>query len=204
MIPSLDHIVRALKGAWLLFLWDPKGATYFDQSIRGFWQSFFAPIAMAPIYVFALVELRVLSDQIIREAPENVPALSELPSLDAYLWVNMIAYFVSIAIFPLIMVFIVRFLRLGSRYVTFIIAYNWASPVIASLSAMVFLSFSLGLVGPAATSGLILALGWIVSPLYVFFISYTTLEAGIFTAVSLVLIDRLIGILINIGAGQFY
>ena len=42
MIPSLHEIFYGVFGAWRLFRLDPKAMAYFDNSVEGFWKSFFA------------------------------------------------------------------------------------------------------------------------------------------------------------------
>ena len=50
MTPSWREIVYGVFGAWRLFRRDSGAMTYFDDSVDGFWKSFFAAVLIAPAY----------------------------------------------------------------------------------------------------------------------------------------------------------
>ena len=105
-----EEVQRAVTGAVRLARFDEAGMGWFNVSYEGFWRSFSAALLLAP---FAAV-LRA-QDFPATDAPLLVIGLLEA-----------LEYAASWAVFPVVMVFLARFLGLEKRYVPFIIAWNWS------------------------------------------------------------------------------
>lgn len=202
MIPSLGHILKSVQGAWLLFLWDPRGARLFDQSLEGFWKSFFAPVTMGLIYYFVLVEQIAIYETIAAASPNSEFTAPE--NIKGYLLGHMIAYGLGIAAFPIVMVAISKVFDLGGKYISYIIAYNWASAVLYPMLGILMVAFSINMMGAGSVAGLATAVALIVAPLYLFFITITVLEISIGISIALVLIDFFLGFFIGEIARLFY
>ena len=45
------EVTAALYGSWRLARLDPGGMAYFNRTVEGFWNSFFAAVIVAPGYI---------------------------------------------------------------------------------------------------------------------------------------------------------
>ena len=185
---------QSIIGAWRLFLWDGQGMERFDLSMVGFWRSFAAPIAMAPVYYFILLQNAVLADVLLQQNPEAIELA--IPSLPHYLVIETIAYIISIAAFPLAMVFIAGQLRLSNRYVPLIVAYNWSSVIVLGAIALFLALFSLGVFSVLMAGGL-MALTILIWPFYLFAIVKITTGAPLQIIILLVLTELIVSYLIG-------
>ena len=86
-----------ILGAVRLFLWDRGAMAHFDLSMTGFWRSFAAPIAMAPVYYFIVMQNVAMGEVLLADNPE-LTSLGVDTSGQA-LVVDMVAYVLSIAAF---------------------------------------------------------------------------------------------------------
>ncbi len=112
-MPPLSEIAGGLYGAWRLARLDPAGLKYFNTTVDGFWRSFFAAILVAPL-VIALFYVRY-SDGDLFASPLRIAAI------------ETVAYVMAWVAFPVVMVGLSRTLDRENRYITYIVAYNWAS-----------------------------------------------------------------------------
>ncbi|MFN4088946.1 MAG: hypothetical protein ACK4QW_07885 [Alphaproteobacteria bacterium] len=102
------EIARSLHGAFRLAARDPAGLQWFDTSIRGFWNSFFAAVLVAPFYM-AVVATR----------PDE-PAVTV--SSGAFALTELIAYVCGWFAFPLVMVYVTRAIGREALYIPYIVA----------------------------------------------------------------------------------
>jgi hypothetical protein len=179
---SLREVFTALYGAYRLARLDKGGLKFFDVTNQGFWNSFYAAVLVAPLYVVLLL---------IRYSNlhEHVPLIR-------FFAIEAIAYVIAWVAFPLLMASLARLLEREAFYIRYIVAYNWAAVLqnalyipIAILSAAGIMSISL-----ANTLGL-LAIALIV--FYTWFITRTALEVAAGLAAGIVGLDFLLNVLIN-------
>ncbi len=117
MIETRD-VARGVFGAWRLAHFDPQGMTYIDQTLEGFWKSFFAAVIVLPGFLaFKALARDTLSEELV-----NVP-------LWRVVTIEGIAYVISWIAFPLVMVIIADLLDRRTRYIGFIVAANWSAVV---------------------------------------------------------------------------
>lgn len=182
MIRSADAFT-ALYGAARLARFDKAGLGYFDVSLRGFWNSFYAGVIVAPLYA-VLVALRT-TDADAGWAPLVIDAL---------------AYVVNWLVFPVVMLTLVRMLDRQRFYLRHIVAYNWASAVQNFVYLPLALLIQAGLL-PTDVGALLslLALGWVV--VYSSFVTHVALDVPVPTAAALVVVDLVLGIVVNGLAG---
>lgn len=181
--------LQSIIGAWRLFLWDPRGMERFDLTTEGFWRSFSAPIAMLPAYYFILMQNAALASILLEQNPDAIELT--IPSLSHYLTIEMIAYVISIAVFPVAMVFLARQLGLSNRYIPLIVAYNWSSVIVIGALALSLMAFSLGIFSVMLAGGL-MALTILVWPFYLFSIVRIATQAPLGTSIALVLIELIL------------
>ena len=180
---SLADVMRSLYGAYRLALFDPTGHAFVDKTIPGFWRSFQAALLVAPLFLLLIIA-RYSADQI--EAP-----------LGRYIPIELSAYTLSWLVFPFVMEWLSRTLGCRDRFVGFIVAYNWAMvPQYAIFSVIILL----GLVGviPAdfADSLALILLIW--TFIYNGFIGKTALDVPVSTAVGIVFLDFLLGLILDL------
>jgi hypothetical protein len=181
MIDLRDAAIR-LTGAWRLAKLDPGGFRYFDPTPEGFWQSFQAAIIAAPIYAL-LILLRMdehpLSDDLFRAV-----------------MIEGIGYVISWTAFPLAAWYVTRALNVSQRYLTYMVAYNWA----VVLQVLAYLPVAILAALDIVPSGIVtmMALGVTAAVLYYqFFIARTSLQIEVLPALGLVVLDFTLGILLD-------
>lgn len=175
-MPTWPEIARSLNGAWRLAHFDPRGMSYFELSIEGFWKSFGAAALAFPVYIYFVA---VNFDGTDSNA----------------LWfvvVKALAYVVPWIVFPIVMAGLSKALNLTANYIPFIIASNWASV----LQALLFIPVqTLAAFGSLTDVGLLLYLLTVVAVLiYQWFVTYTALRASMGIAAALVVIDLILGL----------
>ena len=182
-MPSVAEVSRAIYGAWRLMLFDASGMAFFDTSIDGFRRSFFAAVVVAPAYVlFVVVGLASAETEVVD------PGWTAL--------VKCVAYLVGWVAFPIAAVFITQLLGVTGRYVPLIVAYNWSNvpPLLILLPAEVLAVAGSGLGETIATFALLFIL------VYEWFVVRVALDVAPFTAVGIVVIDVLLGLMIQTSA----
>lgn len=164
-MPSSQEIVGSLYGAWRVLRMDPAALGYFNQSIDGFWRSFFAIVLVVPI--FAVVTY-LGAEALPAEEAETAPAAGTL------VFIHLLGLLLAWAAFPASMIWLSRMLKLSHRYVLYIIVWNWSNVVSATIFLMVMLLLATGLLSAGLGSALsIFAFG------YVLFYSYLVARAGL-------------------------
>ena len=178
MIPPRAELVASLFGAWCLIKFDPRGLSYFNCSVEGFWRSFFAAIIALPLFV-------ALSSMHTYEI--NAESSS---SFGVYL----IRYAVGWAAFPIVMAILARMLDRTGHYVRYIIAVNWMA---VPQWALVLFASSAGTALGGAASGLIPVLLLLLLLYYDFFITRVALDLGVGKALLVVIIGVLLGFVLD-------
>lgn len=181
MIPIRD-IVSGLYGAYRLARLDRSGVKYFDQSLQGFWRSFFAAVLVLPLYM-ALIALRF-----------GEPGLTQ--NTFRYVSIELIAYVVSWVAFPLIMLPFARQFDREENYLGFIVAYNWAS-VLQSLFYLPIAMMVVTQTIPIDYAGIISFLAISIIMVYVWFIARVVLDVPTSTAIAVVGFDVILSIIIR-------
>lgn len=179
-MPTLAEVERALTGAWLLALRDPRAFEWFDLTVEGFWRSFWAALVAAPLYLFLAAH---------EHAVTGWPADP--------LWtatVRTLSYAADWAVFPVVAFLLVRLADLGHRYVAYIVANNWAT-VLQLLAFAVavalagFLPEALGSIIVLAVLVLVLVYRWLVAR--------QALATSGAVATAFVLVDLVLGLLLD-------
>jgi len=112
-LPLLAEVQLAIGGALRLACGDRRGLGFFDASLDGFWRSFRAAVICYPMYLF-LLALRVTTAEWSAAGWPTV------------VLVETIAYVISWAAFPLLMLHIAHFFGRDHRFLAFMVAYNWS------------------------------------------------------------------------------
>jgi hypothetical protein len=184
-MPDRREVLSALYGAYRLAWFDAAGMAHFNLTVDGFWRSFFAAVLVAPGFA-------VLIAQKLVDRPEPLdPGWAML--------VQLLAYGLSWAAFPLLAVVLTRLLGLSHNYVPLIVALNWG----AVLQVLVFLAaVVVGLALPGLLEGLIMLIvtGGIL--FYQWFVTRSALQTTGGIALMLVLIDLMLNSAISASADR--
>ena len=179
---SLDEVVRSLYGAYRLARLDASGLALFNDTVAGFWRSFFAAVLVAPLYI-VLVTIRY------GEVWEQVP-------LFRFVAIETIAYVIAWVAFPVVMVTVTKALDREQHFIRFIVAYNWAGVLQNALYLPIVIFGSVGLLAVAGANTLaLLAISLIM--VYTWFITRTALDVTGIQAAGIVGLDFMISIFIN-------
>ena len=176
------EIVSGLYGAFRLACLDRRGADYFDQSLEGFWRSFFAAVLVLPFFVI-LIALRF-----------GEPGLTH--NAFRYVSIELISYVVSWVAFPLVILPFARQFDREKNYLGFIVAYNWAS-VWQSAFYLPIAMLAVTQTMPVPYDSMIsfLAIGLIM--VYVWFVARVVLDVSASTAIAVVGFDLILSIVIR-------
>jgi hypothetical protein len=157
-----------------------------DTSIEGFWRSFALVLVVAPLAVQTLIGEEA--------APADAAAVIE-PLTAASIILFAITVLVDWFTFPLVFALLAPSFGLGSRYVPFIVARNWASVIISGIVAIVHVLRIFGLLPIVILPfALLFVLGLALWLSYV--IVRTTLSVSITMALPIVVLDFLLSLVI--------
>lgn len=179
MMPDRQEIISSLYGAYRLALFDERGLAYFNNSVEGFWRSFFAPLIITPFYMWSI-------GQEIISAEDGFSFWALL--------VHFITYTASWMLFALVAFFATDLLGLGHRFTALVVAVNWSGILIFGL-----LLVGSGLVAliqqpPADLALVILTTGLIV---YHWFVIKTALAATAAVGIAFVLFNFLLSAMLQ-------
>lgn len=179
---SLAEIVSGLYGAWRLLCLDDRGLGYFNNTLEGFWRSFYAAVLVAPLMaVYLAVRYGGMDSGI---------------SIFRFAAIETVQYVMLWVAFPLAMVGIARAIDRSRNYVVYIVAYNWATvwQNLVFLPGIVLIST--GVIGGPAGQFLSYALVAAVLA-YVWVVTRFALGVGGGMAAMLVLVDLALSFVIN-------
>jgi len=193
ILPGFEEILRALRGAWRLFLRDETGYEQFNTTIGGFWRSFAVILLIFPLYYIAFQA----EQQIMETASKDTAIMIGETSFASVAMALIIDWFA----YPALMAVLARMLNLGGRYVAYIIAYNWTSLLLMGLMMPSFLLFLSGFIEPGTAMGVNFTLT--VFALYIhWYVALSALKVSGIQASAFVAIDLLMSLTINMGMGR--
>ena len=178
-----QEVFEGLYGAWRLVLGDRSAMALFDDSVLGFWKSFFAAAIVSPMYA-----LLIIMGVIEFETSRSVPAMILL---------NIEFYIIGWVLWPLIIGYIVPALDRDEEYALYIVAYNWANVIGASLF-FITITASAMLPISAGFSALLTGVVTIGLLTYHVFIARVALDSPLGGAVGLTICEFVIGQIILI------
>ena len=167
---------------------DDQAPSYFNLSHEGFWRSFLYAAALTPMVLLVAWPLTQLG-----AVDEGLP-----PPPAAFDWfiLGSLEQFAIIAIYPMLLIPLTRFLGLPSGYVTFVIGWNWSTVVALVLFA------PLGLISVVAPGlGGVIHLMWffmLVTQIYYgVILAKLCLNCNTFTAAGFVALDYAFGLFVR-------
>ena len=174
-----------LTGAWQVMFGRPQGLPRLDTSLEGFWRSFAALVLVVPFASVSLISERSLTSE---------AATPEAISSGTFVLYGL-ALLVDWFAFPLLFALLAPAFGLGSRYVPFIVARNWASVPIAAMVAVVHALHLVGVFSAALTPYLLIILVG-VALRFSYLITRLTLLVSVMMALPIVILDLLTSLVI--------
>ena len=186
-MPRLTHMVAyisvGLSGAVRLVKLDSQGFDYFGDTAADFWRSFLAAALVAPLFLLYLVIRYVESDTD--------------GSFPVYIAAQVLAYVIAWLAFPLVILYLAPVLQKEDKVVRYLVAYNWLSVIQNGVYLPVVM---LGITGTFAQDLsnflAMIALIWVLG--ITLFVTRKALEVPLGTAAGIVVIDLLLGVLIEV------
>jgi hypothetical protein len=171
-----------LYGAWRLARLDANGMQYFENTVEGFWRSFYAMLIVLPAYAI-LVLLRMA---------DNPPAVGGF----SVLLIHAIAYVAGWFALPFVMYYLAGWFDFRERYFRYICAYNWATVLQITLFLAVSALAASGMLpenGPRA----ITLIATFAILFYQGFIARAALRVPVIGAVGIVILDLVLSLILN-------
>ncbi|MGF1609952.1 MAG: hypothetical protein ACFCUQ_11190 [Kiloniellales bacterium] len=169
-----------LRGAWRLLRVDTGGLAEFDESVDGFWKSFYAAVLTAPAYVIVVAI-----------------HLADVEPAGGFLHLVLVesgAYVIEWVAYPLVVFYVAEMLDKQETYIRFIVALNWSRVIQMILYLPVLLLVEAGAFGPLG--GLLTFMVSIAVLLYQWYVTRTALDVQGMAAGLLVALDLTISIVI--------
>jgi hypothetical protein len=179
---TAGEIQAGVFGAWRLARRDPSGLIWFDTSVRGVINSFWAPALILPGFLVLQTLDGAFEDDLLRP-----------------LAVELIAYVMGCVAFPLAMSHISEGLERSHLYLRYIVAYNWSQ--IIQMAALLPAGLLVHLAPSHGMVMLNLAMTVVVL-VYQAYVAHQALNIKPGTAGLLVLLDVALGALIQMIASR--
>ena len=137
---AADDIARSLRGSWHLMTRGAEALPELDLTRDGFWRSFLAFALMLPATIAILAAVRLIA---------GLPNSAGLFTAPALALSVLAALALAILAVPTLLVALRPRLAQTPRFTSFVIAWNWAGIVSASLMAVPATVFAIGWAPPA-------------------------------------------------------
>ena len=181
---GLGAIRENLTGAWQLMLGRPEGLNRLDTSLEGFWRSFAAVILIVPFALLASLSQGVIAT----DAGVTVEPLS-----GSGLTLQGITILADWFAFPIFFAALAKPFGLGSRYVPFIVARNWASVIMSAMVGAVHVLHLVGILSGLLTP-FVLIIVFAVTLRFAYVIARIALAVSMGMALPVVMLDLLISL----------
>jgi hypothetical protein len=136
---AADDVARSLRGSWHLMTRGAEALPELDLTRDGFWRSFLAFALMLPATVAILAAVRLVAGL------PNSAGLFAAPTLALSV---IAAMALTILAVPALLIVLRPELAQSPRFTSFVIAWNWAGIVSASLMAVPAAIFAIGWAPP--------------------------------------------------------
>lgn len=156
----------------------PHAMKRLDTSYEGFWRSFLVIILLLPFFGIVHVAER-------HALIENSAMTEDLFPTGRFLVLRVLGTLVDFVDFPLLLALIGGLLGISRRYVPYVVALNWLTPLIVIPSSLIYLVYLIGLYGIATATELALLVS-MVGLWLEFLVTRATLQVSIAFAIGLV------------------
>jgi len=178
---SAAHTINsALYGVRQLLKFKLEAWAYFDKSLQGFWASYLPAVILAP-FLFA---------HQLYQFTTGTPKLR----LFAFIIVRVLEYIISWTLFPFVMLYVVQLLQRTHRYFWHLVPYNWLQLPLSLVLYSTYLLADAGLL-PVAIAGYAQLAAFVLTAIYGTFLAGVGLQVTTGTALSLVVLDLVLGMI---------
>lgn len=181
MMPSGQEVASGLRGAWRLLRFDSSGMAAFDDSVEGFWKSFYAAALVAPGYVI--------------EVTLHLSGAELASGFLRLVVIETLAYVIGWTAYPLAAFYLTDMMGKAEAYIRFIVALNWSRVIQMIIYLPVLLLVAAGAFSPQAGALLSLAVTAAVL-VYQWFVTRTALAVHGLAAALLVALDLAISLVL--------
>lgn len=150
---AAEDVTRSLRGSWHLMTRGSEALQELDLTRDGFWRSFLAFALMLPASIAVLAAVRLLA---------GLPNSAGLFTSPALAMAVIGAELLAVLAVPALLIALAPNLAHAPRFTSFVIAWNWAGIVSASLMAVPAAVFAIGWSNPELAAMQSLAFGVIV------------------------------------------
>lgn len=150
---AAEDVTRSLRGSWHLMTRGSEALQELDLTRDGFWRSFLAFALMLPASIAVLAAVRLLA---------GLPNSTGLFTSPALAMAVIGAELLTVLAMPALLIALAPNLAHAPRFTSFVIAWNWAGIVSASLMAVPAAVFAIGWSNPELAAMQSLAFGVIV------------------------------------------
>jgi hypothetical protein len=189
------YLRHALATALRVARFDKDAVAAFDHSFEGFFRSFYVILLGVPFYAFIIYAERRLAVAARAEMPSMAMARLPPPTISFYA-LEMLSYVASWLILPIVMIGIVRLLGTTSRYVPFVVAYNWTGFVILIASASAYFLYLTGIVPLSIFVSGIFPTLWLFGMIYRWRVARDALQTSNLNALGVAVLDFVIALLV--------
>lgn len=188
MSVDFAYMRRSIDAAFDLVVRDKRAWSKFDLTTEGFYRSFAAMFIVLPLNL--VIDVIATQVAIAERVRKGKPALDHPYGLGDATF-STLAVCVEWLIFPIAMIFLLRFLGLAQRYVALIIAHNWGTVVVWLFNLPAFLLYAAGVVSSETAIDLnFIVLGFTLY--YRFYIAQAALDTTWSLAAAIAMIDFLL------------
>jgi hypothetical protein len=189
MTVDFAYMRRSVDAAFDLVVRDQRAWSKFDLTTDGFYRSFAAMLVVLPLNVVIdiIANQIAIADQ-IRKGKSVADQAIYGPSDAVFATVAMSVQWL---LFPIAMIFLLRYLDLAQRYSALIIAHNWGTVVIWLFYLPPFLLYAAGIISSSFAIDLnLIVLGFTLY--YRFYIAQSALGTSWLLAAGIAMIDFLL------------
>lgn len=182
------YMRRSIDAAFDLVVRDQRAWSKFDLTTEGFYRSFAAMFVVLPLNI--VVDVILTQVAVAERLRQGKPAVDAAYGLSDALF-STVALSVQWLLFPIAMIFLLRYLDLGQRYATLIIAHNWSTVVVWLFCLSPFLLYAAGIISASFANDLyLITLGFTLY--YRFYIVQSALGTTWLLAAGIAMIDFLL------------
>ena len=176
------EISRSIFGAWLLARFNRGGLNFFENTVDGFWRSFWAAAIVLPAYAILLT---------LRQSEATIGV-----GAGTTFFVHSIAYVIGWIAFPFAMFYAAQIFNRSQWYCRYIVAYNWGSVVQITLMLIIGLAAASGIL--SSTIGAMVTVASILFILiYKGFIAHVALQTTVPGAAAIVFLDFCLSLMLD-------
>jgi hypothetical protein len=168
------EIGRSIFGAWILARFNASGLNFFDDTVDGFWRSFWAAAIVLPAYAILLT---------LRSSVVTIGV-----GAGTAFFVHSVSYVIGWIAFPFVMFYVAQMFNRDPWYCRYIAAYNW-SVVLQTMLMLIVGLIAVSGIFPPVVGGWATAIALIFVLVYKGFIAHVALQATWAGAAGIVFMD---------------